>query len=190
MTEIKEEVLLNTSSNKEKEADLSFFTKKAEETQKLEKFYLDEEKTEYLEYYPIFGRDKRDNVIKELFKTIVEAEEKNIDFFKTFEQEDLYLNFLIVKHFVPKFYSMLEGKDIPTHIEVMTALYQSDYIAILINEMFDLKEVDKIMNQHTEARARAKKISHMIEASLTHVNNTVQNQGLKQVAEKSMKGKK
>jgi len=190
MTEIKEEVLLNTSSNKEKEADLSFFAKKAEETQKLEKFYLDEEKTEYLEYYPIFGRDKRDNVIKELFKTIAEAEENNIEFFESFEQEDLYLNFLIIKHFVPKIYNLLEGKDIYAHIEALTAMYHSDYIAILINEMFDLKEVDKIMNQHTEARARAKKLSHMIEASLTQVNNTVQNQGLKKVAEKAMKGKK
>lgn len=175
-------------TKKEQAITLDFFEKKAVHANRKEKFYMNEEQTEYLMYHPTFSAKKQDALMKEFFSSVQFAHENKIEFFVNQEEELMYLNFLIIKYFTD-IYKMLEGQDLYTHIEVYRQMYDSGYIEIIVNEAFDINEVAKVQNRYLTA---SKRIVNMELELQQATEQAKKNKGaqLREVAKKAQGGKK
>lgn len=126
-----------------------------------EKFYLDEDEFEYIEYNPVFSKSKRISLLQELLHTVQEQSEKQNQedskkdtMFFTNEMEIIqYINFLILKYFT-SIGDMLANVDFEGHISVMKELTDLEFIEVFINEVFDVDQVSKVYNEYYLVKER------------------------------------
>jgi len=178
-------------TTKAKITTLDFFEKKAAHANRKEEFELGEDENgvmQTLMYHPTFSTKKRDALMKEFFHSVQFAAENEIEFFKTQEEEIMYLNFLIIKYFTD-ISKMLEGQDLYTHIEAYKKLYDSGYVEIIINEAFHIDEVAKVQNHYNVARQRMINLESEL-SQLADEANKNKGAQLRSVARKAQGGKK
>lgn len=177
------------TNKKAQPVGFDFFEKQAVHANRKEKFFLNEEQTEYFMYHPTFSTKKRDALMKEFLETLEFCNENKIDHFKTESDELYYLNFLIVKYFTDVTSKHLEDADYYAHVAAFDALYESGWLEIIVNEAFDIEEIAKVTNQYNMAKNRIKNLNiqlqHMQEENKKH-----QGAKLKEVARKSQGGRK
>lgn len=147
---------------KEQQVNLQYFEQKAKNANRKEKFYLDEEETQFIKYNPIFSKTKRTALIQELLKTAQYCMENNIDFFNNEGETMKYLEFLTVKYFTD-IKDMLEDVDVEGHFAVMETLTESDFIDLMVKEVFDIEEISKVSDDYHTARKRLDSLNKQLE---------------------------
>jgi len=173
-------------AKKEQAVNLQYFEKKAQNANRKEKFYLDEEEVEFIQYHPVFSKSKRTELIKEFFETARYCGENNIDYFKNYGQEMEYLEFLIVKYFTD-IKDMLKDVDVEGHLAVKDTLIESSFTEIMVNEVFHIDEISKVSNDYNVALTRLGKINQELEIQTKLLQ---QNQNAQKLQEKKIKAVK
>lgn len=116
---------------------------KIDHINKKERYYLNEEKSEYITYNVRFSKLKKDKLIQELFETIAYFEKQGKDYFGDYFRIIHYLNFLIFKYFTSIF-DELKDKSKEVHFETYKKLYDSGLLDKFINEVFDETEIGEV----------------------------------------------
>jgi hypothetical protein len=170
-------------AKKEQAVNLQYFEKKAQNANRKEKFYLDEEEVEFIQYHPVFSKSKRTALIQEFLETARYCGENNIDYFKNYGQEMEYLEFLVVKYFTDV-KDMLTDVDVEGHLAVKDTLVESSFTEIMINEVFHIDEISKVFNDYNIAISRLGKVNKELE---TKAKLLQQAQNAQKLQEKKIK---
>lgn len=169
---------------------LESLNKKTQHANRKERFYLDEDEFEYIEYNPVFSKSKRVDLLQELFATVQECNEKNLPIFMNEVAVMKYLEFLILKYFT-SIKNMLLGTTIEAHIEVMKQLIDHEILDVFINEVFDIDEVSKVFNEYNMAKSRLGKYLEELERNTKIQENVAQQKindaKFKEIAKKAVK---
>lgn len=153
---------------------LNDIIKLAEDTDKVEKLYLDKEKDEYITYYPNFSETKIDDVLKELALTIDECQETKNGLIDNDEKEAQYLEFLIVKHFT-SLKDELDGQSLEVHSKTKDALYKSGLLRLLLDNIFDQTQINKVLDKKNNIVGLLEKVANELERNaLTENLNKLQ----------------
>lgn len=164
---------------KKKPVGLSFIDKKVKELSKVEKYYLDVENNEFINYSPTFTEDKIDDIITELVLSIEECKQKGIDFLRNDSEILKYAHFLIIKHFT-SLKNELEKKSIEVHIEALSKLYNMGWFTLFISDMFDEVEVQKVIDKIHKVDEMAKLLKSELDLKRKIVQENTTNDFMKE----------
>ena len=146
---------------------LSYVEKKKKEIDKKEKFYLDEDKKDFIYYYPVFSEQKIDNLIVELMEVIKECKERSLNYLTNDAEILQYCEFLIIKHFT-SLSNELEGKTLEVHLETMSKMYDSRMLDMFMNDMFDELEKHRVFD-------KLNNVEKLAELYIAEINKTMEN---------------
>lgn len=171
-------------------ATLETFNKRARNANRKEKLYLDEDELEYIEYNPFFSKTKRIAAIQELMATVHDATENKDPYFANEYIIKEYLQFLMIKHF-STIKDMLEGQDFEVHKEVCKGFVDTEFMDLMINEIFDFEEISKVWNEYNIAMERLGKYIQELNRETKQQQNIekqrISNQKFKEIATKAVK---
>ncbi len=129
-----------------------------------------------IKYNPVFDQNKINKIISEVGDKVRYAEENKINFLKTEYELVNYLYFMIVKNFTH--FKDEIADDLETQIVQMDALVKLGYLELIIGEVFNPKEIyrvldkvmqlaeyaDKVKNAEMEAKDKASKLENKAKA--------------------------
>lgn len=126
-----------------------------------------------LEYYPIFSKIKKDELIQELLETVNYCRtNKNNHLTNDYEIRH-YALFLVIKHFT-SFKNVLDGKDYDYHVMMSKHLYDIGLHDTIILEILDFEQVQSVLDQLELVESTAKSLVKIIAEEEEKIkNNTV-----------------
>lgn len=144
-----------------KSVGLGYFNNKFKELNETKKFYLDEEKDEFIIYNVKFSFEKIALTIEELINTSLYCNDNNLEELKG-EKLLMYLDFLIFKNFTDAD-KLLKDKDFEYKLKFAKNIRDTGLVSLFIDNVFDSIEVNKVYDAFYEAEEKAKKLLPQIE---------------------------
>lgn len=172
-------------SNKMNTVDASFFTQRAENVNRKEVYHFDKEKGHSINYYPVFSKSKKDELIVELMKTIQYCKKNNIDYLKNDADMEQYTGYLIIKHFTSLF-DTLSKWSVEDNIAYLKGLYDSGDFELFFDEIFSNDEVIKVFDQLRKTNELAIIYKKEIDKQKQIINSNVNSNELKKKALKQL----
>ena len=163
--------------SKNKPVGLSYINNLNKETEKVEKYYLDFEKGEYINYYPIFGEDKIEELFKDLLLSIQEAKKEKIKFFDNDIELIKHTHFLIIKHFT-SLKSELKGKSLKIQLATFAKLVNTGLFEKFMTDMFDELEIQKVIDKLNTLSEFGDKFNDLILAQKQELEEKIHNKQL------------
>lgn len=137
----KKTVTKNKKQTKPKVLKLSQVKKESSQVNKRELFEL--ENGTAIEYNPVFAYDKIEELFIEYQNGHVFAQKNNLDFFDNQRNIYFYLLFLAIKYFTH--FEKELSNDFESQIIEMNHLIKTGYFTKIVDEVFNPKEVNKII---------------------------------------------
>lgn len=175
-----------TKPTKEQLVGLDYFEKKAKHANRKEYFALNEEETEFIWYHPVFSQTKREALMTEFLETVKYCQDNDIDYFTNEVESMQYLQYLMIRYF-SSVKDMTEGLTFVEHIAVLRQFRDSDFLALMVNEVFDIEEVSKISDDYHTLMTKMNKVNQELERRLQTAKKEQGKQGFKTVARKAVK---
>lgn len=175
-----------TKPTKEQLVGLDYFEKKAKHANRKEYFALNEEETEFIWYHPVFSQTKREALMTEFLETVQYCQDNDIDYFTNEVESMQYLQYLMIRYF-SSVKDMTEGLTFVEHIAVLRQFRDSDFLALMVNEVFDIEEVSKISDDYHTLMTKMNKVNQELERRLQTAKKEQGKQGFKAVARKAVK---
>lgn len=175
-----------TKPTKEQLVGLDYFEKKAKHANRKEYFALNEEETEFIWYHPVFSQTKREALMTEFLETVKYCQDNDIDYFTNEVESMQYLQYLMIRYF-SSVKDMTEGLTFVEHIAVLRQFRDSDFLALMVNEVFDIEEVSKISDDYHTLMTKMNKVNQELERRLQTAKKEQGKQGFKAVARKAVK---
>lgn len=166
---------------KNKPITLSFVDKKVKELNKMEKYYIDADNVDFINYYPKFANDKIEKLLMQLAESVKYCRDNNLEFLKSDVDIIKYTSFLIIKHFT-SLNNELEDKSFEVHVDTLDKLHKSGLYELFIEDMFDELEIQKVIDKLTNITNLHKKHTDDINSKREFIENNVQNEELKKKA--------
>lgn len=173
-------------TKKDQLVGLEYFEKKAKHANRKEYFALNEEETEFIWYHPVFSQTKREALMTEFLETVNYCQENEIDYFTNEVESMQYLQYLMIRYF-SSVKDMTEGLTFVEHIAVLRQFRDSDFLALMVNEVFDIEEVSKISDDYHTLMNKMNKVNQELERRIKTAQKEQGKQGYKAVARKAMK---
>lgn len=165
-------------TTKNKPIGLSFIDQKVKNANKKEKFYLDENKENFIHYFPIFSKKKIDDLLTELMTTIQYCKSNNLEYLSNDAEILQYTNFLIIKYFT-SLHTELKDKSFEIHIDTLEKLYDSEMYDLFLAEMFNDEQLTKVIDKLYEVNELANKYEKVLKEQKLILDNKIQNKVLK-----------
>lgn len=151
---------------------LSYINQKEENVNRKEKYFFNKENEEFIYYFPIFSKNKRDELIVELASSINYCKENNLDYLKNDADILQYTYFLVIKHFT-SLYDELKDKSFEVHIETLSKLYDTEIYDLFFKEVFDEVEVQKVIDQLYSIEDLVDKYVKALQNKKDYISNNV-----------------
>lgn len=162
---------------RQKNLSLKQIQQKMKDINTLSTFVYDEESNTVIKYYEKFSPQRIEAVLKECHDKLLYCEEHEISYFKKDTNFLHYVYFLLIKHM-----SNI-GKDISDKFEdqlvQFDAIVTSGLFELFFTEIYDLSEVQLVVERLQSFMALSAKIAELDEATREKLLNTVESPVIK-----------